>query len=169
VLAQSWPAYEIIVVDDASKDATVEILNSQFSDKITLIQKITNTGGSATRNSGMDVATGDYIAFLDADDVWHKDKLAVINAILSENRHIRLLYHPYTQEPLDKPLQQNIVLYKLPFVKLLPANVIATSCAVISNDPSFRFDPEMRYTEDFDLWLRIGFKHKIYFITIPLT
>ncbi len=169
VLEQSFPAHEIIVVDDASTDNTNDIL-SGYGDKITVIRKAINSGGSVARNAGMDAATGDFIAFLDADDVWHKDKLMLLNTILSANRGIKLFYHPYTQDNITgKRLPENIVVYKLPFIKLLPGNVIATSCAVIRNDPSFRFDPEMRYTEDYDLWLRIGYKHKLYFISIPLT
>jgi teichuronic acid biosynthesis glycosyltransferase TuaG len=170
VLAQSYGAHEIIVVDDASKDNTRDIINNSYGNKVQLIQKVANTGSSIARNNGMDVATGDYIAFIDADDVWHKDKLMLLNTILSNNRHIQLFYHPYTQESLTgKRLPENIVVYKLPFIKLLPANLIATSCAVIRNDPKFRFDSAMRYTEDYDLWLRIGYKHKIYFTDIPLT
>jgi teichuronic acid biosynthesis glycosyltransferase TuaG len=169
VLGQSYPAHEIIVTDDASTDKTMAALGA-YGDRVKVIQKIANSGGSVARNTGMAAASGDYIAFLDADDVWHRDKLALVNTILSSNRHIRLFYHPYTQENiLAKKLPEQIGLFKLPFVKLLPANVIATSCAVISNDPSFRFDPSMRYTEDYDLWLRIGYKYKIYFVNIPLT
>lgn len=169
VLLQSYPAHEIIVVDDASTDDTRDIA-AGFGDKIRMIQKVANTGGSIARNSGMDVATGNYIAFLDADDVWHKDKLMLVSTILAANPVIKLFYHPYTQEEIrSKRLPENIVVYKLPFVKLLPGNIIATSCAVIANDPKFRFEPTMRYTEDFDLWLRIGYKHKLYFINIPLT
>ncbi len=170
VLAQSYPAFEIIVVDDASSDATVQLLKSKYLNHIKLIEKIANSGGSITRNTGMNAATGNYIAFLDADDVWHKDKLALINTILKADSSIKLFYHPFTQEDiLGKKLPEDIVVYKLPFVKLLPVNLIATSCAVIINDPAFRFDPDMRYSEDYDLWLRIGYTHKIYFINIPLT
>jgi teichuronic acid biosynthesis glycosyltransferase TuaG len=170
VLAQSYPAHEIIVVDDASNDGTVSILARKYAENIRLIQKTANVGSSIARNTGMDVATGNYIAFLDADDIWHHDKLMLLKTILDANPQIRLFYHPYTQEQImGKRLPEHIVVYKLPFIKLLPANVIATSCAVISNDPSFRFDAAMRYTEDYDLWLRIGYKYKVYFIDIPLT
>ena len=170
VLAQSYPNYEIIVVDDASTDNTREILESNYTLNIRLIQKVTNGGGSVARNTGMDVATGDYIAFLDADDAWHKDKLMLVKTILESRPEIRLLYHPYTFEDINKKqLPENIVVYRLPFIKLLPANIIATPCTVIRNDPAFRFEPGMRYTEDYDLWLRIGYKYKLYFINIPLT
>lgn len=170
VLAQSYTPYEVIVVDDASKDGTASIIEARYAGRVKYIQKVFNTGSSGARNTAMDVATGDYIAFLDADDVWHSDKLMLINTILTSRTGISLFYHPYSQEPiLDKPLPEDITVYKLPFIRLLPGNMIATSCAVIRNDPSFRFESTMRYTEDFDLWLRIGYKYKIYFVKIPLT
>jgi glycosyltransferase involved in cell wall biosynthesis len=170
VLSQSYPAYEIIVADDASKDGTKEMIRSTFGDKVKLVEKLFNSGSSDARNLAMDNATGDYIAFLDADDIWHKDKLMLVNSILCSKPNISLFYHPYTQEQIvNKRLPEDIVVYKLPFIKLLPGNMIATSCAIIRNDRKFRFESTMRYTEDFDLWLRIGYKHKIFFINIPLT
>lgn len=170
VLAQSYDNYEIIVVNDASTDKTGDLLKTSFSTQITLTSKVINAGGAVARNSGMDVATGDYIAFLDADDIWHPDKLSLMNTILTAAPSIHLLYHPYTLEPIaNKRIPEDIKLFRLPFVKLLPANLIATPCTVIKNDPKFRFDDRMRYTEDYDLWLRIGYKHKLHFINIPLT
>ncbi len=170
VLAQTYPAFEIIVVDDASKDSTREILETKYEGRIKYLSKLFNVGSSVARNTGMDQASGDYIAFLDADDIWHPDKLMLLNTIISAKPGINLFYHPFTQEQIiNKRLPEDIVLYKLPFIKLLPGNIIATSCAIIANKPEYRFESTMRYTEDFDLWLRIGYKHKIYFITIPLT
>lgn len=168
VLAQSHGNYEVIVVDDASSDTTAQIVQ-RYTDVI-FIQNTENTGSSGTRNKGIDKATGSYIAFLDADDIWHRDKLALANAILTANPQIKLFYHPYTQEDITKKsLPENVTVYKLPFVKLLPGNVIATSCAIIASEPAFRFEHTMRFTEDYDLWLRIGYKHKIFFTNLPLT
>ena len=170
VLAQSYTNYEIIVVDDASTDGTAEILQTKYAPHIKYIQKIFNSGGGSARNSGMNAATGEFIAFLDADDTWHKDRLQLINHILDATPGISLFYHPYSLEPIaNKAIPANVVVYKLPFIKLIPGNIIATPCTVIRNDLSFRFEPTMRYMEDFDLWLRIGYKHKLYFIDIPLT
>jgi len=170
VLAQSYPPFEIIIVDDTSKDKTQEIIESKYADAVKYIQKISNNGSSVARNTGMDAAKGDYIAFLDADDAWHPDKLLLINTVFCANPGITLFYHQYTLENImQKALPENITVYKLPFIKLLPGNIISTSCIVIRNDPSFRFEPTMRYLEDFDLCLRVGYKHKLYFVDIPLT
>lgn len=169
-LAQTYGNYEIIVVDDASSDNTEQIIKSKYAKKIQYIRKVGNVGSSAARNTAMDAATGDYFAFLDADDVWHHEKLMLIKTILEAKPDITLFYHPFTMEHiLGKRLPEDIVVYKLPFIKLLPANMIATSCAILKNDTAFRFEPTMRYTEDYDLWLRVGYKHKIFFINIPLT
>ncbi len=170
VLAQSYPAHEIIVVDDASKDNTAELVQNKYAGKIQFIQKLTNQGSAATRNKGMDAATGNYIAFLDTGALWHKDKLMLLNTVLVSQPGITLFYHPFAQENIiDKELPESITVYKLPFVKLLPGNFIATSCIVIKNNAAFRFNTEMRYMEDFDLCLRIGYKYKLYFVKIPLT
>jgi len=67
---------EIIVVDDGSQDATVEIATSLGAD-IRVIHHRTNRGPAAARNSGLTAARGDWIAFLDADDLWPPDKLAL--------------------------------------------------------------------------------------------
>ena len=104
VLAQSYQPIEIIIVDDASTDKTHEIVQFKYAGRIQFIQKILNQGSSAARNKGMDVATGDYIAFLDADDAWHKDKLMLMNTILQSKPDITLFYHPYTQDNIQDSL-----------------------------------------------------------------
>src|SRR5262249_43626334 len=69
VLAQTVPCLEIIVVDDGSRDDTRERL-VPYMDRIVYIYQH-NQGVSAARNTGVDAAKGDLIAFLDSDDVWH--------------------------------------------------------------------------------------------------
>ncbi len=73
VLAQTAKPYELIVINDGSKDGTLEVLK-RYEGKIRYIT-IPNGGVSNARNTGIKMATGDFVAFLDADDVWHLDKL----------------------------------------------------------------------------------------------
>jgi glycosyltransferase involved in cell wall biosynthesis len=68
VLAQRWQDFEIIVVDDGSRDATVQVVKS-YGPRIRLIQQ-DNRGPGAARNTGIRAANGNYVAFLDSDDLW---------------------------------------------------------------------------------------------------
>ncbi len=167
-LQQSYPAYEIIVVDDASTDDT-ETIVAQY-DSIKYIKLIQNGGGAIARNKGLANASGDYIAFLDADDIWHKDKLALINMILSQRSEIKFLYHTYTYNEIENiTVPESGTVYRIPFVKLLNRNTIATPCAIIKKGLGEEFNTNMRYMEDYDLWLRLAYRHKVYYIDMPLT
>ncbi len=101
VLAQTFAPHEIIIVDDAGTDGTCVLIRTKYADKVILIEKKINEGSSAARNNGMDIATGDYIAFLDADDIWHKDKLRLVNTVLSVNPGIVLFFNRFTQDNIE--------------------------------------------------------------------
>lgn len=167
-LQQTYAPAEIIVVDDNSSDATADAI-AGYGDKIKYIRLHTNVGAAVARNKGMDAATGMYIAFLDADDVWHPEKLRLMATILVARPEISFIYHPFTSQSLDVTIPEGITIYRIPFVKLLTRNTIGTPCIVLRNDAKTRFHDELRYMEDYDLGLRVAYKRGVYFINVPLT
>lgn len=74
VLAQTYPNLEVIVVDDGSTDATPELLRT-YGERITVLRQA-NAGQAAARNRGARLARGEFLAFLDSDDLWDPDKIA---------------------------------------------------------------------------------------------
>src|SRR2546430_16171850 len=76
ILKQTYPVSQIIVVDDGSKDRTREIVEKEYSEQVTLLCQ-QNGGPARARNTGLRMATGEFIAFLDADDWWEPEKLTM--------------------------------------------------------------------------------------------
>jgi glycosyltransferase involved in cell wall biosynthesis len=75
VLSQTYQDFELIVVDDGSSDATVEVVSGFADPRIRCLRHEKNRGAAAARNSGIKAARGEYIAFLDSDDEWLPEKL----------------------------------------------------------------------------------------------
>ena len=79
VLAQDYEKFELIIVDDGSKDGTKSIVEQYAKNDIRIkLLEQANQGVSAARNKGLDTATGEYVAFLDSDDLWDADNLSVM-------------------------------------------------------------------------------------------
>jgi GT2 family glycosyltransferase len=93
VRAQSWPAHEIIVVDDGSTDATAAVA-TRFGDAVRLLQQ-PNSGVSVARNAGAAAATGDWLAFLDADDWYAPDRLRLHAEWIAEDAALDCLTGDY--------------------------------------------------------------------------
>ncbi|MBQ7232386.1 MAG: glycosyltransferase family 2 protein [Clostridia bacterium] len=86
VIAQTYSNWELLFVDDCSKDESMEIIRSYKDSRIRLLQNETNSGAAVSRNHALKEARGKWIAFLDSDDLWKKDKLLLHLQFLIENQ-----------------------------------------------------------------------------------
>ena len=169
-LTQSYPTHEVIVVNDGSTDGTRDLLEARFGLTIQLIDLPENAGPAAARNAGVRAATGTHIAFQDADDVWHREKLARIADVLHHHPQIRFLFHPYTLAPVDFPVTASLVSPKAyPFWKLLGSNPIGTPCVVMTRMAALPFNERLHHMEDYELFLRVAYKYGVYRISAPFT
>jgi glycosyltransferase involved in cell wall biosynthesis len=163
VLAQSYEHYEIIVVDDGSRDHTQAALE-QFGNRVRYILQAPG-GPSVARNRAILEARGELIAFLDADDLWRPTKLSRQVEYLNHHREAVLVYTDFTRGPHPGTNNDSrLRAYRPrdsadPFHALLEENFIATPTVVVRREALARsglFDPTLRGSEDFDLWLRLA-------------
>ena len=107
VLGQTYDRVELIVVDDGSTDETVDVIQSEYP-TVRLIEHDEQHGGSAARNSGIEEASGKYVAFLDSDDTWAPSKLErQVNRLESESTDIVAAYCDYHTDK-SNPLVQAV-------------------------------------------------------------
>lgn len=165
VTHQTHAVLEIIVVDDASTDETrnvVEALAINSMIPIRILSLSTNKGPGLARNIGWDNAQGDLVAFLDADDVWHPQKIEIQTSLMALYPDIVMSAHDRTVgETSDwKPIVLGRVMWrKFHFRDFLVKNRCATPSVVVRRDIRERFNPELRHAEDYHLWLRITHKY----------
>lgn len=166
VFDQSFQDFEVIVIDDGSTDDTAEQIN-RFSNRGALrYMHQSNAGPAAARNRGMKMATGQFIAFLDADDLWYPQKLETHLNLLQHSPRMgmsfnwfEVLYGSEASSSIkpwfNPPTQQN-----LRWVDFLERNWTGTSSTVVVRAECLEgrcgFDPRFHTGEDYHLWLEIA-------------
>ncbi len=161
VLNQTYSRYEIIVINDGSKDNTEEIL-APYKGRIRLINQ-KNAGLSAARNAGIRASTGDLIAFLDDDDRWQPHKLAVQVPLFADPK-VNLV-HTAGRFFDDSNGWDNVQFFgDVDFHDLLAMKIIYVQTVIVRktvmNEIGF-FDETIPAGEDVDMWLRIASKYKL--------
>jgi glycosyltransferase involved in cell wall biosynthesis len=171
-LQQEGVNLEVIVVDDGSTDGSCAVAE-RFGKNVTIVSQ-KNMGISAARNSGAKAAQGNVLAFLDADDVWLPGKLKSQDLKLQQGYPIVYTDRYNIGEIGDLPEIQSQV-YEMPegdiWFDLLLGNMITTSSSVIRKELFTTiggFQNDLRYCEDWDLWLRCAERNKIGFCPEPL-
>lgn len=160
VLRQTYKNWELILIDDCSKDSTYEIAErfSKADPRIAVIQNKENLGVSITRNTGIAQANGSWIAFLDSDDIWRDDKLEKQVKIIEERKDADFIYTGSTF--ID--MAGNAVCYSLPvpeqvtYQMMLKQNLISCSSVLIQKQLMKRYPMEHDdLHEDYAVWLQL--------------
>jgi glycosyltransferase involved in cell wall biosynthesis len=172
VLAQDFKDFELIVVDDGSTDNTSEVFASYGNDIKVLFQK--NKGVSAARNRGIAEASGQFIAFLDSDDLWLPQKLStqveffnqVSEAFICQTEEI-WIRNGRRVNPKKRHKKASGMIFK-PSLELCLVSPSAVMIRRSLFDRVGRFDETLPACEDYDLWLRISCRFPVHLIDTPL-
>lgn len=162
--AQQRRPAEVLLVDDASGDGTLEALHRIAAAYppgwVKVVTSPANGGPSQARNLGWKEATQPYIAFLDADDTWVPEKVALQMRELERDPQIALIAHRMailprgsTPDPVRAPARLQTIGRR----RFLLNNPFPTASVILRRDLPFRFDERFRRVEDFLLWAQIGF------------
>jgi glycosyltransferase involved in cell wall biosynthesis len=162
VAAQTRRPAEVLLVDDASGDGTLERLEELARAYppgwIKVLSMSRNGGPSGARNRGWQHATQPWIAFLDADDSWHPHKLQLQMDVLARDPQISLIAHPMNVQTRDAPAPALIYPLKVKVYRphlMRMGSSFPTASIVLRRNLPFRFDENRRRAEDFLLWAQI--------------
>ena len=165
VLAQTYPNVEIIVIDDCSTDNTISVLE-KYGNKIQFHRNDVNSYVGFTRNFGVSIAKGEYIAFLDSDDCWLPDKLEVQISWMKINKFDISVTSFYTYHKNTNSLTRKDRPYssKLRFIDILYGIYIAPGSTLVMKRDFFvsigGYNVSYRRLEDWDLLIRIFLKNE---------
>ena len=172
VINQSYGKWELIVIDNNSSDDTIKSIFNYKDDRIKILS-INNNGNIAlSRNLGIENSIGEYIAFLDSDDYWEKNKLYECINLMEQNNSEGICHGEYwnNEDKTTKVIygpEDNFKLEKL----LLRGNCISLSAIVIKKEKIIDVDcfstkQEIITAEDYDLWIKLSKQNlKLHFTT----
>ncbi len=177
VLRQTIPAYEIIVIDDGSTDNSRETIQDLIDNKQILYFYQHNQGISMARNAGIAVASGNYLAFLDSDDLWLPTKLEKQINHLQNNKTIEFVHNDATLIGPNGDLIENTAHFRYfangnCFDDVLQYCGINMSSVLVSKtliELIGHFDRRLQGSEDYEFFMRCSLKHNIGFVDEKLT
>lgn len=175
VLAQTFNDYEIIIVDDGSTDKSAKIIKRYNDTRIKYYYQ-NNRGIGAARNKALELSSGEYIAFLDHDDLWMPQKLEKQIALFDKNPALGLVFCDTTFFNAECDMYSLYANKKPPrgrvFPEILDWYFLSCETVVIKKsviDHVGNFPDHMMMAEEYDLFLRIAYKYPIDYIDEPLS
>lgn len=179
VRKQTFLEFEIIVVDDGSRDGTKDVVDRWLAKHGLAGRCIRqeNARIAGARNTGLRAAAAEYIALLDHDDFWHPEKLAMTAAVFEANPDAVLVGHHINvvkDGRLMKTARMGPATARMYEYLLFTGNVVSPSAAVFRRDEAiriggFRENPSFNTVEDYDFWLRISHRGRFVFIDRALS
>ena len=158
VISQTYDNWELIVVDDASMDGIEDYIREKYNDsRIKVFVKNINEGAARARNYAIDNASGDFLAFLDSDDVWDKEKLSKqVNFMMNNNYAFTFTSYMIVDESNLEMNKEVRVPTKIDYEGFLRNTIIGTSTVILNrnliNNP---YLVDVRQDHDSMTWLRI--------------
>jgi glycosyltransferase involved in cell wall biosynthesis len=173
ILNQSYKDFEFLIINDGSKDKSVEIIEGYSDERIRLIHNEENMGLIKTLNRGIELAKGKYIARMDADDIAELNRLEIQVDYMEKNEDVALVgsngtmflsKKPMVKKPSNFPTKYEDIRCKLLFESTFmhPAVMMRRSVLIENN---YRYRLEYKATEDYGLWVEIAKEHKV--INLP--
>ena len=163
IFKQSLLPSEVIIVEDFSLDETLSVLRELervYLGSVKIMQMQFNVGAASARNAAWELVQQPYVAFLDADDSWHPDKLKIQYEYMKANPKVTLCGHRcvWLQSNAIAPdLPKSLHVTKISPNSLLFKNAFSTPTVMLKSDISFRFENGRRCAEDRLLWQQIAF------------
>ncbi|MDJ0701850.1 MAG: glycosyltransferase [Leptolyngbyaceae cyanobacterium MO_188.B28] len=173
VLNQTFSDFELIIINDGSQDKTLTIVQ-EFNDSRISIFSYQNAGLAASRNRGIENATGEYISFIDADDLWTSDKLEAQYHALQSNPDAAVAYS--WTNCIDEQSQFLRRGYYLSFSGEVCQYLLLTNFLENGSNPLIRhqalktvggFDESLKSSEDWEMYLRLAFKYSFVAVSSP--
>lgn len=172
ILNQTYSYIEVIIVNDSPEYALENSIKKKImklnDPRIHYVEHEQNKGANAARNTGIDKAQGEYIAFLDDDDEWHEEKLEKQIPLFNQSENIGLVYclQNIVNEETGKLYTPEIKLFEGEvYPKLIKDNFIGSTSFVVLKkevlETCGHFNLEMQSSQDYELWLRISQQYEI--------
>lgn len=158
VIAQTYKNWELIIVDDFSNDASVALVTklANTESRIRLLQNKVNSGAAVSRNKAIEASKGDFVAFLDADDLWLSHKLVTqLNVLKTEDTDVCFSSYEQINEKGEKRHVLVETLSVLSYKKLLKSNYIGNLTGIYNAKLLGKITtPNLRKRQDWLLWLK---------------